>query len=120
MCEAGLVTMSWYIRLSCKTIGNAHNVSSRWTAFKEQTVIKVLTARLIFPFSVELQFSDHTHGIWHGEQYLSTHAGPLLDRLRDPVYFVRFFVDAGALCWPNGLELSPVRLQALVEITAAA
>ncbi len=83
-------------------------------------MIKVLTAREVAPFDVELQFSDHTHGIWHGGQYLSTHAGPLLERLRDPVYFARFFVDAGALCWPNGLELSPARLHALVEITAAA
>lgn len=83
-------------------------------------MIKVLKARPIARFDLELQFSDHTHGIWHGEQYLSAHTGPLLDRLRDPAYFARVFVDAGALCWPNGLELSPARLHALVEISAAA
>ena len=47
-------------------------------------------------------------------------ARKLRDKLRDPDYFARAFVDAGALCWPNGLELSPARLHALVEATAVA
>jgi len=29
--------------------------------------------------------------------------------------FKRFFVDAGALSWPNGLELSPARLYELCK-----
>jgi hypothetical protein len=36
--------------------------------------------------------------------------GPLLEPLRDEAYFRRLFIDAGALCWPNGLELAPARL----------
>jgi hypothetical protein len=36
--------------------------------------------------------------------------GQLLDALRDEKMFGRCFVDAGALCWPNGLELSPAKL----------
>lgn len=27
--------------------------------------------------------------------------------LMNPDYFKRFFLDLGALCWPNGFELSP-------------
>ncbi|MGL1833463.1 hypothetical protein ACKVEX_07640 [Rhodocyclaceae bacterium SMB388] len=34
----------------------------------------------------------------------------MLETLRDPVYFRRAFIDAGALCWPNGLELSAARV----------
>ncbi len=83
-------------------------------------MIKVLTANIVAPFDVELQFSDHTQGVWHGEQYLSSRSGPLLDKLRDPAYFARAFIDAGALCWPNGLEISPARLHALAEMTTAA
>jgi len=33
-----------------------------------------------------------------------------LGELRKEDYLRRFFIDAGALCWPNGLELSPARL----------
>lgn len=83
-------------------------------------MIKVLNARPIAPFTLELQFSDHSQGVWHAESYLSSRNGPLLDKLRDPVYFGRAFIDAGALCWPNGLELSPARLHALVEIPTTA
>jgi hypothetical protein len=36
-----------------------------------------------------------------------------LDKLRDADYFSRVFVDAGALCWPNGLEISPAKIHAL-------
>ena len=83
-------------------------------------MLKILTTRPIAPFALELQFSDQSHGIWHAAPYLSVHTGPLLDKLRDPAYFARVFVDAGALCWPNGLELSPARLHALMETTAPA
>jgi hypothetical protein len=34
----------------------------------------------------------------------------MLDALHDEAYFKRFFIDMGALCWPNGLELSPTKL----------
>lgn len=83
-------------------------------------MIKVLNIRPIAPFALDLQFSDHTQGTWHAESYLSSHSGSLLDKLRDPAYFARAFIDAGALCWPNGLELSPARLHTLVELTTLA
>jgi hypothetical protein len=41
---------------------------------------------------------------------LKQRQGTLLEPLRDAGYFQRFFIDAGALCWPNGLEFSPERL----------
>lgn len=63
--------------------------------------------------------NDHSQGIWRTASYLADHTGPLLDKLRDPAYFARVFVDAGALCWPNGLELSPARLHALAEVISA-
>jgi hypothetical protein len=56
---------------------------------------------------LELEFSDHTQGVFDAGVYLATRSGPLLDKLRDPAYFSRVFIDADALCWPNGLELSP-------------
>ena len=42
----------------------------------------------------------------------------LLEALRDPAYFGRAFIDAGALCWPNGLGLSPAVLDALNQTAA--
>lgn len=79
---------------------------------------KVLTAHPVAPFALALQFSDRSQGIWRAEGYLSSHSGPLLEKLRDAAYFARVFIDAGALCWPNGLELSPARLHALAGLSA--
>ncbi len=77
-------------------------------------MIKVLNIHHTGPWKLELEFSDHAHGFFDGKAYLADHHGPLLEALRDSAYFGRVFVDAGALCWPNGLELSPARLRTLV------
>lgn len=83
-------------------------------------MIKVLNARQTAPFMLEIDFSDHTQGVFDANAYLADRAGPLLEKLRDPAYFQRFFIDAGALCWPNGLELSPAKVHSLAVIQLAA
>ena len=80
-------------------------------------MIKLLDFKTIAPHQLELTFSDHTQGVFDGANYLSSRQGPLLEILREPAYFARCFVDAGALCWPNGLELSAARLLELVGNT---
>ena len=82
------------------------------------TVIKLLDVKTIAPHQLELAFSDHTLGVFNGANYLASRQGPLLENLRDPAYFARCFIDAGALCWPNGLELSASRLHELAGSTA--
>lgn len=83
-------------------------------------MIKVLNASLKENFKLELDFSDHTHGVFDANAYLASRSGPLLEKLREPAYFKRFFIDAGALCWPNGLEISPARLRELCTTSAMA
>ena len=72
-------------------------------------MIKLVEARYRGEFQVALRFSDGKEGIFDGRELLKR-SGPLLDPLRDESYFKRLFIDAGALSWPNGLELSPARL----------
>ncbi|SBT05968.1 conserved hypothetical protein [Candidatus Accumulibacter aalborgensis] len=72
-------------------------------------MIKVLTARYRGDFRAVLSFSDGAEGTFDGRALLQR-SGPLLEPLRDEAYFQHMFIDAGALCWPNGLELSPARL----------
>ncbi len=83
-------------------------------------MIKVLNARLLDAFRLELDFSDHTQGVFDASTYLATRSGPLLDKLRDPAYFSRVFIDAGALCWPNGLEISPAKVHELSSVHLSA
>ena len=72
-------------------------------------MIKLIEARYQGEFQVSLRFSDGKEGVFDGRELLKR-SGPLLEPLRDETYFKRMFIDAGALSWPNGLELSPARL----------
>ncbi|MBI5438297.1 MAG: DUF2442 domain-containing protein [Nitrosomonadales bacterium] len=72
-------------------------------------IIKVIEARYLGDFQVALIFSDGKEGTFDGRVLLQRN-GSLLEPLRSEIYFQRLFIDAGALCWPNGLELSPARL----------
>lgn len=83
-------------------------------------MIKLLDVKTTAPHQLELTFSNHTHGVFDGADYLASRQGPLLEALSDPAYFARCFIDTGALCWPNGLELSAARLHELVNATSTA
>lgn len=77
---------------------------------REQTkMIKVIEARYPGDFQIDIIFSDGKEGAFDGRALLQR-TGSLLEPLRDENYFQRFFIDTGALCWPNGLELSPARI----------
>ena len=83
-------------------------------------MIKILNARQIDAFKLEIDFSDRTQGVFDASSYLAKRSGPLLDKLRDAAYFSRYFIDAGALCWPNGLEISPARIHELAVVHTVA
>lgn len=72
-------------------------------------MIKILQVQVLDDFQLQLDFSDGGCGVFDGLVLLQR-TGPLLEALRDPAYFRRAFIDAGALCWPNGLELSAARV----------
>ena len=74
--------------------------------------MKLIAAHCETGFTIRLTFSDGAEGIFDGCELLKKR-GPLLDALRDEAFFQRAFIDTGALCWPNGLELSPARLREL-------
>jgi hypothetical protein len=59
---------------------------------------------------LELTFSDGSHGVWSATDILASDT-VLTRPLADPAYFARVFIEAGALAWPNGLELAPWALQ---------
>ena len=82
-------------------------------------MIKILTCQAIAAFTLELKFSNGESGVFDAKNYLAEKRGSLLDALRDASFFQRCFIDAGALCWPNGLELSGQRVFELSRILAA-
>lgn len=68
-------------------------------------MIKLVSIRPAGEEALELVFSDGSSGRWSAKDLIARDT--ILTRpLADPAYFSRAFLEAGALAWPNGLELS--------------
>ncbi|WP_374087879.1 hypothetical protein [Methylomicrobium lacus] len=77
-------------------------------------MIKIIRAEYIRQKILRLYFSDSSWGDYDLQ--------PLIDRqtelthpLNDDSYFQQFFLELGALCWRNGLELSPGSIHKKLE-----
>lgn len=68
-------------------------------------MIKILRAELIADYVIRLEFSDGTAGNCDLSDLVGRDA-EMVRSLTDPAFFADFFLEFGALCWSNGLELS--------------
>ncbi len=73
------------------------------------TMIKIIKAESINNRTIHLFFSDGAEARLDFGWVLERHTA-LTEQLNDPKFFGSFFLELGALCWPNGLELSPASL----------
>lgn len=80
-------------------------------------MISLLHAQYLGKGQFAVSFSDGVQGTFNLVGYLRGRNGPLLQALQDECYVGRAFVDAGALAWPNGLELSPERIYDNTDMT---
>jgi len=68
-------------------------------------MIKLIAIRLAVDAQLDLTFSDGATARWSATSIIARDT-ELTRPLADPAYFARAFIEAGALAWPNGLELS--------------
>ena len=68
-------------------------------------MIKLVSIRPAGETALDLSFSDGSGGRWSAAALIARDTA-LTRPLADPAYFARAFIEAGALAWPNGLELS--------------
>ena len=102
---------------NCSTTGGELKILSRSNEFRGLIMmISLLSARYLGERKFAVSFSDGSAGTLDMAEYLANRSGPLLDPLKDETYLSRGFVEAGAFAWPNGLELSPVKLQSLTAL----
>lgn len=72
-------------------------------------MIKLQRATYLHDNVIRLEFSDGTWGDYDASD-LIRREGPMVQPLREPAFFKRFFIEEGALAWPNGLDLSAASL----------
>lgn len=79
-------------------------------------MIKILSLKPAGGFLLEITFSNGETAHFEGADYLHRRSGSLLEPLRQLDFFNACFVDSGALCWPNGLELSAHRVYEVSKV----
>ncbi len=72
-------------------------------------MIKILKATYLKDYIIKLDFSDGQSAAMDFS-YLLNKNTVLTNPLKNIDFFKSFFLDFGALCWKNGLELSPEAL----------
>lgn len=67
-------------------------------------------------FRIHLVFNDGAEGTVDFEPWLD---GPVFEPLAKVDYFQRFFIDGGAVAWPNGADIAPETLHEVVRSKSA-
>lgn len=68
-------------------------------------MIKLVQLRAEPDATLWLCFSDGSSGRWSAAELIARDT-VMTRPLADPAYFIRAFIEGGALAWPNGFELS--------------
>ena len=88
-------------------------------------MIKIIKAVDLSERILRVNFSDLAYGNYDLQPLINRQT-ELVYPLQDEAYFKQFYLELGALCWPNGLELSPENIyrklatQNLLIVTDAA
>lgn len=73
------------------------------------SMIKLVQVTVLGTDRLMLVFSDGSAGEWSASELLARDT-VMTRPLESEDYFARAFIEAGALAWPNGLELSGASL----------
>ena len=68
---------------------------------------QVIEAKRVRGFVIATRFDDGTEKHIDISRWFR---GPVFKRLRDAKFFKSFFIDAGTLAWPNGVDIAPEAL----------
>lgn len=68
-------------------------------------MIKLIAVEPKGSYQLLLRFSDGASGVYDFAPFIEADT-EMTAPLRDPAFFVRCFIELGALAWPNGFDFS--------------
>ncbi|MGH8274071.1 MAG: DUF2442 domain-containing protein [Candidatus Acidiferrales bacterium] len=77
-------------------------------------MIKLISIEPKGAYKLLLRFSDGAWGIYDFSRYVQA-GTQMTEPLKDPDYFKRYFIELGALAWPNGFDLSAESLNSRLQ-----
>jgi hypothetical protein len=81
-------------------------------------MIKVAKIKCLGGHRLRATFSDGMAGEYDFSA-IASGSGPVVEPLRDPVFFARVFLEDGAPTWPNGFDVAPGWLRREIEAAGA-
>ena len=91
---------------------------NRCAQFREPTMIKLIAVESKGGTKLGLRFSDGASGIYDFADFIKANT-EMTAPLADPEFFSRYFIEAGALEWPNGFDLSAGSLYRRLQESSA-
>jgi hypothetical protein len=82
-------------------------------------MIKVAKIKCLGGYRIRATFSDGMAGEYDFSAIVANESGPMVELLRDHVFFARVFLEDGAPTWPNGFDVAPGWLRREIEATGA-
>ena len=82
-----------------------------------KTLPSVVRAEYRGDFRIRVVFNDGVDATLDFAGWLD---GPVFEPLKNPSFFVRFFVEGGTIAWPNGADIAPETLHEEAKAVAAA
>jgi hypothetical protein len=77
---------------------------------------QVISAKYVKDFVVHTVFDDGTEKNIDISKWFK---GPVFEPLRNRRNFKKFFIEAGTLAWPNGVDIAPEALYTAVDAASA-
>jgi Protein of unknown function (DUF2442) len=77
-------------------------------------MIKISKIDWLAGYRLRFRFSDDSVGEYDFSALVNEN-GPMIEPLRDLVYFKRVFLEHGAPTWPNGFDAAPAWLYREIE-----
>ena len=77
----------------------------------------VISAEYVSGYVIKLKFDDGTQKSVDVSQWLE---GPVFEPLKNVTAFQKFFVEAGSLAWPTGVDVAPEALYQAKDVNKAA
>ena len=77
----------------------------------------VVSAEYVSGYVVKLKFNDGTRKAVDISQWFK---GPVFEPLQQVSLFQQFFIDAGTIAWPNGVDIAPEALYDAEDVQKAA
>ena len=68
---------------------------------------QVIAAKLVRGFIIATRFDDGSEKHIDISRWFR---GPVFKPLKDAAFFKKFFIEAGTLAWPNGVDIAPEAL----------